>query len=107
LNTIAEPGNLTSSFCTSFHGGCHNGSIKPGAANFNGKAVAVGATAGFVGVRTTGGLVATTGGLVAGTVVGTVEVTGTVGIGVSVGCAGVAVGGSGVGVMTTVMTNGG
>ena len=61
----------------------------------------------MVAVRTTGGFVATTAALVGGAAVGNVVVTATVGIGVSVGCEGVAVADKGVGVMTTVMTKGG
>jgi hypothetical protein len=83
--------------------------VSDGAPNFIGSAVAVGATAGRVGVR----VAAERGAVVAfatacvGVAAATGVVSGRVGIGVTVGAGDVAVGGGGVAVMMTVMTWGG
>jgi len=84
------------------------GRVRFGAPNFIGSAVAVGATRGFVGVRDAAGLgVATFATACVGVAAATVDVSGKVGIGVTVGADDVAVGGGGVAVTMTVMTCGG
>jgi hypothetical protein len=74
-----------------------------------GNAVAVGGTAGLVGVRVAAGRGAVVALATAwvGVAAATVDVSGKVGIGVTVGADDVAVGGGGVAVMMTVMTCGG